>query len=136
MLNIETWRSTDGGATFAAFPTPHGDNHDLWIDPNDPQRMIQGNDGGATVTFNGGATWSSLYNQPTAELYHVITDTRTPYRLHGAQQDNTTISLPSKSPLDAITHADAWEIGGGESGYIAVRPDDPDIIFAGSYLGS
>ena len=68
--------------------------------------MIEGNDGGATVTFNGGATWSSIYNQPTAELYHVTTDTRTPYRLHGAQQDNTTISVPSRSPLAAITHAE------------------------------
>ena len=134
-LNIETFRSTDGGQTYAEFPTPHGDNHDLWIDPNDTQRMIQGNDGGATITFNGGGTWSSLYNQPTAELYHVITDSRIPYRIHAAQQDNTTISLPSRSPLSAITHSDAWEIGGGESGYIAVRPDNPDIIFAGSYLG-
>jgi photosystem II stability/assembly factor-like uncharacterized protein len=134
-LNIETYRSTDGGQTFAEFPTPHGDNHDLWIDPNDTRRMIQGNDGGATITFNGGATWSSIYNQPTAELYHVTTDTRTPYRIHGAQQDNTTISVPSRSALAAITHSDAWEIGGGESGYVAVRPDNPDVIFAGNYLG-
>jgi photosystem II stability/assembly factor-like uncharacterized protein len=135
VLNIETWRSIDGGQTFNEFATPHGDNHELWIDPNDPQRMIQGNDGGALVTFNGGASWSSLYNQPTAELYHVIADTRVPYRLHAAQQDNTTISVPSRSPLTAITNSEYWEIGGGESGYIAVRPDNPDIIFAGSYLG-
>lgn len=134
-LNIETWRSIDGGQTFTEFATPHGDNHDLWIDPNNTQRMIQGNDGGALVTFNGGASWSSLYNQPTAELYHVITDTRVPYRLHGAQQDNTTISVPSRSPLLAITNSEYWEIGGGESGYVAVRPDNPNIIFAGSYLG-
>ena len=135
VLNIETWRSIDGGQTFSQFPTPHGDNHDLWIDPNDTQRMIQGNDGGALVTFNGGASWSSLYNQPTAELYHVTTDSRTPYRLHAAQQDNTTISVPSRSPLTAITNSEYWEIGGGESGYIAVRPDNPNIIYAGSYLG-
>jgi photosystem II stability/assembly factor-like uncharacterized protein len=135
VLNIETYRSNDAGQTFAEFPTPHGDNHDLWIDPRNTQRMIQGNDGGATVTFNGGATWSSIYNQPTAEFYHVTTDSRTPYRLHGAQQDNTTISVPSRSPLAAISNAENWEIGGGESGYIAVRPDNPDIIFAGSYLG-
>lgn len=134
-LNIETWRSIDGGQTFSEFPTPHGDNHDLWIDPNNTQRMMQGNDGGALVTFNGGASWSSLYNQPTAELYHVTTDSRTPYRLHAAQQDNTTISVPSRSHLTAITNSEYWEIGGGESGYIAVRPDNPDIIFAGSYLG-
>ncbi|MGI9146363.1 MAG: WD40/YVTN/BNR-like repeat-containing protein [Chloroflexota bacterium] len=135
VLSMETWKSNDGGQTFVEFPTPHGDNHDLWIDPKDTRRMIQGNDGGATITFNGGASWSSLYNQPTAELYHVTTDSRTPYRLHGAQQDNTTISVPSRSPLVAITNSESWEIGGGESGYIAVRPDDPNIIFAGSYLG-
>jgi photosystem II stability/assembly factor-like uncharacterized protein len=135
VLNTDAWKSHDGGKTFNEFAIPHGDNHDLWIDPKDTQRMIEGNDGGATVTYNGGATWTSLYNQPTAELYHVTTDTRTPYRLHGAQQDNTTISVPSRSPLAAITHSETWEIGGGESGYIAVRPDDPDIIYAGSYLG-
>jgi photosystem II stability/assembly factor-like uncharacterized protein len=135
VLNVETYRSDDGGRTFSEIPTPHGDNHDLWIDPNDTRRMIQGNDGGATVTYNAGQTWSSLYNQPTAEFYHVTTDSRTPYRLHGAQQDNTTMSVPSRSALAAITVAENWEVGGGESGYIAVRPDNPDIIFAGSYLG-
>jgi photosystem II stability/assembly factor-like uncharacterized protein len=135
VLSTETWRSIDGGQTFTEFAVPHGDNHELWIDPNNTQRMIQGNDGGALVTFNGGASWSSIYNQPTAELYHVTTDTRVPYRLHGAQQDNTTISVPSRSPLVAITNSEYWEIGGGESGYVAVRPDRPNIIFAGSYLG-
>ena len=135
VLNTETWRSIDAGQTFTQFAVPHGDNHDLWIDPNNTQRMIQGNDGGPLVTFNGGASWSSIYNQPTAELYHVITDTRVPYRLHGAQQDNTTISVPTRSPLVAITNKEYWEIGGGESGYVAVRPDNPDVIFAGSYLG-
>ena len=135
VLNIDTWKSIDGGQTFNQFAIPHGDNHELWIDPRDNRRMIEGNDGGALVTFNAGASWSSIYNQPTAEMYHVTTDSRTPYRLHGAQQDNTTISVPSRSPLTAITHAEYWEIGGGESGYIAVRPDRPDIIFAGSYLG-
>ena len=135
VLNTETWKSHDGGQTFSGFAIPHGDNHDLWIDPRDPRRMIEGNDGGATVTFNAGETWSSIYNQPTAEFYHVTTDTRTPYRLYAAQQDNTTISVPSRSPLIAITQSEAIEIGGGESGYIAVRPDNPNVIFAGSYLG-
>jgi hypothetical protein len=135
VLNIETWKSIDGGQTFNQFAVPHGDNHDLWIDPHNTRRMIQGSDGGALVTFTAGATWSSIYNQPTAEMYHVTTDSRSPYRLHGAQQDNTTISVPSRSPLAAITNSENWEIGGGESGYIAVRPDRPDIIFAGSYLG-
>jgi len=135
ILNTEAWKSNDGGQTFSGFAIPHGDNHDLWIDPRDPRRMIEGNDGGALVTFNAGETWSSIYNQPTAEFYHVTTDSRTPYRVYGAQQDNTTITVPSRSPLIAITHGEYFEIGGGESGYIAVRPDNPNVIFAGSYLG-
>ena len=89
MLNVRCWRSIDGGRTFQQVSVPHGDNHDLWIDPRDPRRMIEGNDGGATVTYNGGETWSSIYNQPTAEFYHVTTDNQTPYRVYGAQQDNT-----------------------------------------------
>jgi photosystem II stability/assembly factor-like uncharacterized protein len=135
VLNTEAWKSTDGGQNFTTFSIPHGDNHDLWIDPRDPRRMIEGNDGGALVTFNGGETWSSIYNQPTAEMYHVTTDSRTPYRVYGAQQDNTTITVPSRSPLTAIHSSEYYEIGGGESGYIAVRPDNPNIVFAGSYLG-
>ncbi len=133
--NVNNWRSIDGGKTFQAYPTPHGDNHDIWFDPRDSQRMIQGNDGGAVVSFNGGAAWSSIYNQATAEFYHVIADNRIPYRVHGAQQDNTTLSLPSRSDAGAITWAETFPVGGGESGYIAVRPDNPDIIFAGSYGG-
>src|SRR5229473_4765352 len=120
---------------FQAVPTPFEDQHDLWLDPRDPRRMIEGNDGGACVSFNAGATWSSQYNQPTAQFYHVTTDDQVPYRVYGAQQDNSTITLPSHSRLSAITQADYYEIGGGESGYIAVRPDDPNIVYAGSYLG-
>ncbi len=128
-------KSIDGGESFQAIATTHADNHGLWIDPEDSNRMIQGNDGGACVTFNGGLSWSTIYNQPTAEFYHVTTDTRTPYRVYGAQQDNTTLSVPSQSEGTAINFTE-WEvIGGGESGYIAVRPDNPDIIFAGSYQG-
>lgn len=97
--------------------------------------MILGNDGGGTVSYNGGVSWSSLYNQPTAEMYHVTTDGRLPYRVYGAQQDNTTISVPGRSNHDAITITEYHEIGGGESGYIAVRPDNPNIIYAGSYQG-
>jgi len=135
VLNVDAWRSSDAGKTFEIVTIPHGDNHDLWIDPKDHDRMIEGNDGGATVTFNGGRSWSTIYNQPTGEFYHVTTDTRVPYRVYGAQQDNTTISIPSRSTLASIMREDAIEIGGGESGYIAVRPDDPDVIYAGSYLG-
>ena len=133
--NVNNWRSIDGGKIFQAYPTPHGDNHDIWIDPRDSRRMIQGNDGGAVVSFDGGASWSSIYNQPTAEFYHVVADTKLPYRVHGAQQDNTTLSLPSRSDAGAITWAETYPVGGGESGYIAVRPDQPDVIFAGSYGG-
>jgi photosystem II stability/assembly factor-like uncharacterized protein len=134
-LNVQAWKSSDGGKTFSEVQVPHGDHHDLWIDPNDPQRMIEGNDGGACVSFNGGASWSSIYNQPTAEFYHVTTDTQIPYRVYGAQQDNSTISVPSSTPYGSITNAMTYEVGGGESGYIAVRPDDPNITYAGSYQG-
>ncbi len=135
VLNVQAWKSVDGGRTFFEIYIPHGDHHDLWIDPLNPQRMIQGNDGGASVSFTGGASWSSIYNQPTAEFYHVTTDNQVPYRVYGAQQDNTTISLPSRSALAGITQSDSYEVGGGESGYIAVRPDNPNIIFAGNYHG-
>jgi hypothetical protein len=97
--------------------------------------MILGDDGGASVSMDGGESWSSLYNQPTAELYHVTTDTREPYRIYASQQDNTTIAFPSHSRWGGITQLDTTHVGGGESGYIAVRPDNPDIIFAGDYKG-
>ncbi|TMC29248.1 MAG: glycosyl hydrolase [Chloroflexi bacterium] len=135
VLNVDAWRSSDGGRTFEQMSIPHGDHHDLWIDPNDPQRMIEGNDGGAVVTLNAGETWSGVYNQPTAEFYHVITDTQTPYRIYGAQQDNTTLTIVSRAPIAGITGADTFAVGGGESGYIAVRPDDPNVVFAGNYQG-
>jgi photosystem II stability/assembly factor-like uncharacterized protein len=135
VLNVETWRSVDGGKTFGRVQVPHGDNHDLWIDPANPQRMIIGNDGGGTVSLNGGVSWSTFYNQPTSEFYHVTVDNRTPYRVYGAQQDNTTFSVPSRSGRDAITAVEWYEVGGGESGYIAVDPRDPNVIYAGSYQG-
>ncbi len=135
VLNEDCLRSTDGGKTFNKIATPHGDHHDLWIDPRDTQRIILGCDGGGCVSFNGSDSWSSIYNQPTAEFYHVTADTQVPYRLYGAQQDNSTITVPSRSLNSAITIADAYEIGGGESSYIAVRPDNNNIVFAGSYLG-
>ena len=134
-LNVQAWKSIDGGRTFAEVQIPHGDHHDLWIDPLAPQRMIEGQDGGACVSFNGGASWSSIYNQPTAEFYHVITDNQFPYRVYGAQQDNSTICVPSRSHVAGITNAETYEVGGGESGYIAVRSDDPNIVYAGSYQG-
>jgi photosystem II stability/assembly factor-like uncharacterized protein len=135
VLNVSAWLSNDAGKTFQELSIPHGDHHDLWIDPSDPLRIINGNDGGAVVTFNGGESWSSVYNQPTAEFYHVITDTQTPYRIYGAQQDNTTMTVPSRAPIAGITGADSFAVGGGESGYIAVRADDPNVVFAGNYQG-
>ncbi len=135
ILNERCYKSIDGGKTFTHISVPHGDYHDLWIDSRDPQRMICGHDGGACVTFNGAESWSSIYNQPTGEYYHVITDNQIPYRIYGSQQDNTTITLPSRSSLGAITLADYYEVGGCESGYIAVRPDDPNIVYAGCYQG-
>jgi photosystem II stability/assembly factor-like uncharacterized protein len=136
VMNVNFWKTTDSGKSFKRIRTPHGDNHDLWIDPEDPMRMIEGNDGGATVSLNGGKTWSTLYNQPTAQFYHVTTDNRTPYRVYGAQQDNSTISVPSSSPRGAITQDEWYSVGGCESGYIAVHPENPDIVYAGCYGGT
>ena len=135
VLNVTLLKSVDGGKTFTNLRAPHGDHHALWIDPRDPQRMINGNDGGATVSQNGGATWSTLDNQPTAQFYHVITTTHFPYRLCGAQQDNSTVCIASRTDRLGITGKDWYEVGGGESGWIAARQDDPDIVFAGSYGG-
>jgi photosystem II stability/assembly factor-like uncharacterized protein len=132
-LNLHAWKSIDGGSTFAEIPVAHPDTHDLWIDPRDPRRMIMGNDGGATVTFDAGLTWTTQYNQPTAQFYRVTTDTRFPYRVYGSQQDNTTVSLPHRSDRGAITRLDFYPVGGHESGYIAVRPDNPDIVFGGIF---
>jgi photosystem II stability/assembly factor-like uncharacterized protein len=135
VLNMRCWKSVDGGASFSPIPTPHGDNHDLWIDPSNPRRIIEGNDGGACVSYNGGATWSTIYNQPTAQMYHVTTDSRIPYRVYGSQQDNSAISLPGASLWGAIAQTEWIEPGGGESGYMAVHPKDPEIVYGGA-IGS
>lgn len=133
VLNIDMWKSKDGGKTYKKVDPPHGDNHQLWIDPNDTNRMVQANDGGATVTFDGGKSWSSIYNQPTAQMYHVITDNKFPYRVYGAQQDNSTISVPSRSDYGAIYPDQNYDVGGGESGYIAFDKNDPSLIFAANH---
>ena len=131
VLNLQCWKSTDGGATYEAIPTPHGDNHGLWIDPNDSDRIIEGNDGGACVSYNGGKTWSTILNQPTAQFYHVTTDHRDPYNVYGSQQDNWAMQLPSVSFEGAISWKDYVEPGGGESGYIAIKPVEPYTVFGG-----
>ena len=129
-LCYNVWKSTDGGRTFAQVTTPHGDNHDLWIDPRNTQRMIEGNDGGACVSYNGGVSWSSIYNQPTSEFYHVAVDNHYPYRVHGTQQDSSAIRVPSRSYKGAILIADCDPVGFSESGDIAVKPDDPEISYS------
>ncbi|MBA2447912.1 MAG: glycosyl hydrolase, partial [Chloroflexi bacterium] len=135
VLNVQAWKSTDGGRTFTELTTPHGDNHDLWIDPRRPERMVEGNDGGACVSFNGGASWSTIYNQPTAQFYHVTTDTQFPYRVYGTQQDNSAISVPSRSFKGAILWGDCYSVGSSESGHIQVRPDNANIVYSGA-IGS
>ena len=135
VLNVRFWKSTDGGKTYETISTPHGDNHDLWIDPNNALRMVEGNDGGANVTYNGGKTWTRQDNQPTAQFYHVTTTDDFPYHVCGAQQDNSTLCTPSRTTGFGITVQDWYRVGGCESGYIAVRPDNPDVSYAGCYDG-
>ena len=132
VTNLGMWKSTDGGVSFSEINTPHGDNHDLWIDPTNPKRMIEGNDGGACVTFNGGVTWSSIYNQLTAQFYRIAVDDRYPYRVYGTQQDNTSIAVPNAAVWGAITLGDCSYPGTGESGFICVDPKNPDIIYCGA----
>ncbi len=135
VLNTGMYKSIDGGKTFERIRVPHGDNHGLWVNPHNTDVMINSNDGGANVSFNGGRTWSSQFNQPTSELYRVTVDNQFPYRVYGAQQDNSTISVPSSSP-GGITPQQHWyAVGGGESGHIAVDPRNPDLIYAGNYIG-
>jgi photosystem II stability/assembly factor-like uncharacterized protein len=131
VLNLQCWKSADGGRTFEPVPTPHGDNHDLWIDPANPGRVIEGNDGGACVSFDGGRSWSTILNQPTAQFYHVTTDDHVPYRVYGSQQDNWAMRLPSIGFEGAIAEPDYVEPGGGESGYIAISPNPPHTVFGG-----
>jgi photosystem II stability/assembly factor-like uncharacterized protein len=135
ILNTGIYRSNDGGKTFTPIRAPHGDNHALWIDPANPRRLINGNDGGATISTDGGQSWTSVYNQPTAQFYHVSTDNRFPYYIYGAQQDNSTVGIASASPEGGIDRSDWYDVGGGESGYIAADPSDPLIVYAGSYGG-
>ncbi len=126
------FKSTDGGVTWERGSTPHGDNHDLWINPDDPNIMVQSNDGGANVTRDGGQTWSTILNQPTAELYQVDISDDFPYRLYAGQQDNSTISVPSYPPFSAPGgHTAHWEDQGGcETGPAVPKPGDPDIVYA------
>lgn len=136
VLNVQFHYSKDGGKSFSTIDVPHGDNHDLWVDPNDPLRMIQANDGGANVSFDRGATWSIQSNQPTAQMYRVSTDNDFPYRLLGGQQDNSAVRIRSRSAFGNSIGVRDWEpTAGGESGHIVAKPDNPDIVVGGSYGG-
>jgi photosystem II stability/assembly factor-like uncharacterized protein len=135
VLNVAFWRSDDGGRSFIPIRTPHGDNHDLWISPDDPQVMIEANDGGANVTYNGGRTWSTQANQPTAEMYRVTVDDQFPYWLYGGQQDNSTVAIPSRTADSRIERQHWYVPGGCESGHVAVDPQDPNVTWAGCYGG-
>lgn len=141
VLNVGFFKSRDGGKTFdKEIKVPHGDNHDLWIDPNDPMRMAQANDGGGTISVNGGETWTDE-DFPTAQLYHIMATGDFPYHVAGAQQDNSTIAVPSEDWGHMVSRTNtiqdgmgyAYEVGGGESGYIAQDPLNLDIFYAGSY---
>ncbi len=135
-LNVDFWKSTDGGETFdVEISVPHGDNHDLWIDPNDPMRMISSNDGGGIVSINGGKTWTEE-DYPTSQFYHVMTTSDVPYHVAGAQQDNSTLAMPSEGWRHMLGsgpgHGYHYAVGGGESGWITQSPTDPDVFYAGS----
>src|SRR5262249_14659794 len=117
VANTGLFRSADAGKTFTLLPAPHGDHHGLWIDPNDPRRMINGSDGGATISSDGGQTWTREDNQPTAQFYHVATDSRTPYWLYGSQQDNSSVGIASRGEIwGVIGDSDWYPVGGGECG--------------------
>src|SRR6266404_5302841 len=134
VLNTGFYKSNDAGKTFTSMPVPHGDNHDLWIAPDDPNRMINSNDGGANVSFNSGKSWSEQ-DQPTAQFYRVALDNDFPYNIYGAQQDNSTVRIASRTVDAGISREDWYDVGGGESGWIAPSPKDSQIVYAGSYGG-
>lgn len=135
VMNVNAHKSTDGGKTFKTMPIFHGDAHQLWINPRDTRYIISGNDGGAGISVNGGETWTEQMNQATSQIYHIAVDNQYPYNIYGAQQDNTTIRIPSANPRGPISVQNWRSVGGGESGYVVPDPKDPNIVYAGSYWG-
>ena len=131
VLNTGAFKSTDGGKTFNLLPAPHGDHHGLWIDPTDPDRLINGNDGGVNVSLDGGHTWTTQDNQPTAQFYHIIDDHQWPYYLYGTQQDNSSVAIATYDDSGVIGRWD-WFDYGGETGFVAPDPRDPNIIYGGN----
>jgi len=136
IANTALFRSRDAGKSFERINAPHGDHHGLWIDPQNPNRIINGNDGGATISIDGGKNWSTQANQPTAQFYHVTADNDFPYRVYGTQQDNSSVGISTSSDRGYIDRPDWEAVGGGESGYVAVDPRDSNIVYAGSYFGT
>ena len=135
VLNAPFMKSTDGGKSFNKVSVPHGDNHGLWINPNNNKNMINANDGGANISFNGGKSWSTQKNQPTAQFYRVITDNRFPYYVYGGQQDNSSVAIPSATSGRGIDWSDWYRAAGCESAYLAFDPDNPVDVYGGCYQG-
>ena len=135
VMNVAFWRSEDGGKSFDRYRTPHGDHHDLWIDPEDNSRLIVADDGGAQVSNDAALSWSTYMNQPTAQYYRVATDNSFPYNILVAQQDNSTQRVPHRVNSGGIGERDWEPSAGGESAHMAAKPDNPDIVFGGSYGG-
>ncbi|WP_235298331.1 VPS10 domain-containing protein [Portibacter marinus] len=135
VLNVGFWRSNDGGKTYERIQTPHGDHHDLWINPGDNEIMAIADDGGGQVSYDAGENWTTYHNQPTAQFYRVTTDNHFPFRIYGAQQDNSAIRISHRSSENAITEQDWESTAGGESAHLAPDPDDPDIVYGGTYKG-
>ena len=135
VLNVRYHKSVDGGKNFKTYNAPHGDHHDLWISPENPMRMIIGDDGGAQVSYDGGENWSTYMNQPTSQFYRVTTDDHFPFRIYAAQQDNSTIRINHRSSGSSISESDWESTAGGESAHIAVDPSNNEIVYGGSYDG-
>ncbi len=136
VLNAPVLKSIDGGRSFSPIPVNHTDQHELWINPENPRNMALANDGGAAITFNGGKSWSSQDNQPTAQFYRVITDRQVPYRVYGGQQDNSTVDIVSRTRGGGIGTSDWRPTAGGESAFLAFDPDNPRYVMGGSYQGN
>jgi photosystem II stability/assembly factor-like uncharacterized protein len=135
VLNSPLLKSVDGGKNFAPLPVPHIDVHDHWINPNDNKIMINGNDGGGAITFNGGETWSTQQNQPTAQFYRVVTDDRFPYYVYGGQQDNTSMAIASRTSFIGVGWKDWYQVAGGESAYLAFDPENPEVVYGTQIQG-
>ncbi len=135
VMNVSYHKSTDGGKSFESANAPHGDHHDLWIAPEDPLRMIIGDDGGTQITYDGGENWTTYLNQPTAQFYRLATDNAFPYRIYAAQQDNSTIRIPHRTTDSSIDQSHWEETAGGESAHIAVSPKNNNLVYGGSYGG-